>query len=174
MTTRFDDGGPEPGPDDPLAVILRPPSDHLAPPLGRYESIRRGAARRRLLRAAAGAGLSCAVAALAALPLLRTSDAPASPTPPLAPPPATSPSTPPAPSTPPSTSPDSANPSAPSPGPSSPQPTAETPTDASDVPSPPRTSTPTSAPTADTAAPAPTSYLPSPTVEQRAVPSETR
>jgi hypothetical protein len=90
----FDDG-PDLDPDDPLAVILRPASGHLGPPPGRYEEIRRGASRRRLLRAAAGVGATCAVAALAVLLPLRltASDAPAGPAVPLAPPPATSPST---------------------------------------------------------------------------------
>ncbi|WP_329391552.1 hypothetical protein [Streptomyces sp. NBC_01716] len=90
MTTRADDG-PEFDPDDPIAVILRPTSDSLGPPPRRYETIRRSAARRRLLRTAAGAGLSCAALALVALPLhlATTSDGPASPTVPLAPPPAT-------------------------------------------------------------------------------------
>ncbi|MCX4577825.1 hypothetical protein OHB41_32505 [Streptomyces sp. NBC_01571] len=99
MITRPDDG-PDFEPDDPLAVILRPSSDYLGPPAGRYAAIRRGAARRRLLRAAAGAGLTCAVAALVALPLrMAAPDTPVSPTVPLAPPPASSPpprSTPPA------------------------------------------------------------------------------
>ncbi|WP_409471025.1 hypothetical protein [Streptomyces sp. HC307] len=86
MTTRFDDG-PEFDPHDPLAVILRPPSDHLGPPPGRYEAIRRTAARRRLLRTAAGVGVSCAVAALIALPLhLAAPETPRPPTVPLAPP----------------------------------------------------------------------------------------
>lgn len=86
MTTRLDDG-PEFEPDDPLTVILRPTSDRLAPPPGRYEAIRRTAARRRLLRTAAGVGVSCAVAALVALPLhLATRETPAPPTVPLAPP----------------------------------------------------------------------------------------
>ncbi|GHD43732.1 hypothetical protein [Streptomyces galbus] len=84
---RLDDD-PGFGPDDPLAVILRPGSDHLGPPPGRYEAIRRAAARRRLLRAAAGAGLTCAVAALTAVLLAPgASEAPARPTVPLAPPP---------------------------------------------------------------------------------------
>ncbi|MCQ8190464.1 hypothetical protein NP777_19735 [Streptomyces sp. RCU064] len=91
--------GPEREPDDPLAVILRPPSDHLGPPPGRYEAIRRAAARRRLLRAAAGVGVSCAVAALIALPLRATApEPPARPTVPLAPPPAPGRTTPPLPS----------------------------------------------------------------------------
>ncbi|MFE9092893.1 hypothetical protein [Streptomyces sp. NPDC007264] len=86
MTTRSDEG-PEFGPDDPLAVILRPPSDHLGPPAGRYEAVRRAAARRRLLRAAAGLGLSCAVAAGVALQLhLAAPGTPVRPTGPLAPP----------------------------------------------------------------------------------------
>ncbi|QUW79269.1 hypothetical protein HEP84_36230 [Streptomyces sp. RLB1-33] len=87
MITHSDEG-PDFEPDDPLAVILRPASDYLGPPTGRYEAIRRGAARRRLLRAAVGVGSVCAVAALVALPVrLSTSQAPASPTVPLAPPP---------------------------------------------------------------------------------------
>lgn len=81
------------GAEDPLTVILRPFSDRadlLGPPPGRYEAIRRTAARRRLLRAAIGAALTCAVAVLVALPLrLGTAEGPASPTVPLAPPPAT-------------------------------------------------------------------------------------
>ncbi|MES4904745.1 MULTISPECIES: hypothetical protein [unclassified Streptomyces] len=89
MTTRLDDG-PEYEPDDPLAVILRPTTDHLSPPPGRYEAIRRTAARRRLLRTAAGVGLACAAAALVALPLnlvtRETHKSPAPPTVPLVPP----------------------------------------------------------------------------------------
>lgn len=118
MTPHFDDG-PELEPDDPLAVILRSTSDHLGPPPGRYEAIRRAAARRRLLRTAAGVGVSCAVAALIALPLRLTAhESPARPTVPLAPPPATGRTTPPLPSAPagrPSASP---TPSAPSKAPS--------------------------------------------------------
>lgn len=87
------DEGPDFDPDDPLAVILRPTTEYLGPPPGQYEAIRRSATRRRLFRAAAGVGLTCAVAALVALPLhLTASEAPASPTIPLAPPPASSPS----------------------------------------------------------------------------------
>ncbi|WP_205614023.1 hypothetical protein [Streptomyces dangxiongensis] len=86
MTTRFDND-PESAPDDPLTVILRPPADYLGPPPGRYEAIRRTAGRRRLLRAAVGAALTCA-AALVALPLhLSGPSGPAMPTVPLAPPP---------------------------------------------------------------------------------------
>ena len=105
MTTHFDeeDEGREPdfALDDPLTVILRPSSaEYLGPPPGRYESIRRGANRRRLLRAAAGAGATCAVLVLAALPFrLAHHDTPVTPTVPLAPRPASSsPTTPPAPS----------------------------------------------------------------------------
>ncbi|WP_322658168.1 hypothetical protein [Streptomyces justiciae] len=91
------DPAPDSAFDDPLAVILRPPAEYLGPPPGSYEAIRRGAARRKLLRAAAGAGLVCAVAALVVLPLrLATPDTPASPTVPLAPPPASSPASTPA------------------------------------------------------------------------------
>ena len=93
----FDDG-PDLDPDDPLTVILRPTPGHLAPPPGRYQEIRRGASRRRQLRTAAGAGVTCAVAVLAVLVPLRltTHEDPARPTPPLAPPPVSSPSDPPA------------------------------------------------------------------------------
>lgn len=89
MTTHSDEG-PEFEPDDPLTYVLRPTSDYLPPPPGRYGAIRRGAGRRRMLRTAAGLGVSGAVAAavLVALPLgLSTSQPPASPTVPLAPPP---------------------------------------------------------------------------------------
>lgn len=92
MITHSDEGS-DFEPDDPLAVILRPASDYLGPPAGRYEAIRRGAARRRLLRTAVGVGSVCAVAALVALPVrLSTSQAPTSPTVPLAPPSEGSPS----------------------------------------------------------------------------------
>jgi hypothetical protein len=89
LTTSLDDG-PEYEPDDPLAVILRPTADHLSAPPGRYEAIRRTAARRRILRTAAGVGLACAAAALVALPLnlatRETRETPAPPTAPLVPP----------------------------------------------------------------------------------------
>ncbi|MGQ4475316.1 hypothetical protein [Streptomyces sp. SAS_276] len=93
MTTHFDEGdeGPDIDPDDPLTVILRPSSDYLGPPPGRYETVRRGAHRRRLLRATIGAGATCAVIVLAALPFrLAHHDTPTTPTVPLAPPPASS------------------------------------------------------------------------------------
>ncbi|MEV6539645.1 hypothetical protein [Streptomyces sp. NPDC051665] len=99
MTTHFDEGdeGQDIDPDDPLTVILRPSSaEYLGPPPGRYETIRRGANRRRLLRATVGAGATCAVIVLAALPLrLAHHDSPTTPTVPLAPPPASSSPTPP-------------------------------------------------------------------------------
>jgi hypothetical protein len=94
LTTRSDEG-PDFEPDDPLAVILRPDSDVLGAPPGRYGAVRRGAARRRLRRTAAGVGLSCAVAALVALPFhLAAPERPAPPVLPLAPPPVSSPSAP--------------------------------------------------------------------------------
>ncbi|MFF7981316.1 hypothetical protein ACFZDK_19660 [Streptomyces sp. NPDC007901] len=87
MTTRFDDEPDFDAPDDPLAVLLRPPAAHLGPPQGRYEEIRRAAGRRRLVRTAAGAGVTCAVAAFVALSLhLTAPSAPSSPRVPLAPP----------------------------------------------------------------------------------------
>ncbi|MEU6145343.1 hypothetical protein ABZ848_33970 [Streptomyces sp. NPDC047081] len=100
MITHSDEGPDhDHDPEDPLTVILRPPTQYLGPPAGRYEAIRRGAARRRLLRAAAGAALTCGVAALVILPLrLTATDTPGAPTVPLAPPPASSPSTVPGPS----------------------------------------------------------------------------
>ncbi|MFJ9538814.1 hypothetical protein ACIRPX_16295 [Streptomyces sp. NPDC101225] len=89
------DEGPDHDPDDPLTVILRPPGAYLGAPPGRYEAIRRGASRRRLLRAAAGAAVTCGVAALALLPLrLAGSGGAGSPAVPLAPPPASSPAAP--------------------------------------------------------------------------------
>lgn len=95
MTTRFDDEPEFDGPDDPLTVVLRPPAAYLGPPPGRYEEIRRAAGRRRLVRAAAGAGVTCAVALLVTLPThLASPSAPVSPQVPLAPP-AVSPAKPP-------------------------------------------------------------------------------
>jgi len=105
------DEGPDFDPDDPLTVLLRPPAEHLGAPPGHFEAIRRGAARRRLLRAAAGVGATCAVAFLVTLPFrMSASEGPATPSVPLAPIPATSaPTTSPppsrAPSSPPSPSP---------------------------------------------------------------------
>ncbi|USQ83764.1 hypothetical protein NFX46_08140 [Streptomyces phaeoluteigriseus] len=102
MITHADDAGDgtDRAPDDPLTVILRPPSGHLAPPPGHYEAVRRGAVRRRLLRTAVAVGATCAVATLALLPLrLGGSEAPAAPTVPMAPPPASDRSAVPAPST---------------------------------------------------------------------------
>ncbi|WP_128433901.1 hypothetical protein [Streptomyces cyaneus] len=151
MTTRFDDDadGTELSPDDPLAVILRPSSDYLAPPAGSYRAIRRRASRRRLVRTAIGAGVTCAVAVLVALPLqLGTSEGPTSPAPPLAPPPASNRTTPPAPSaipTPSASSPRSASPTPTVPSESATsEPTANPRTDESRTPSSP--AVPTSAP----------------------------
>ncbi|MEV5332970.1 hypothetical protein [Streptomyces werraensis] len=106
MITHADED-PEFEPDDPLAELLRPTSDHLGPPPGRFGTIRRRAARRRLVRTTVGAGLTCAVALLVALPLQNatTSDRPVTPTVPLAPPP---PSGLPAPTTVPTASPETA------------------------------------------------------------------
>lgn len=155
MITHSDEG-PDFEPDDSLAVILRPPSDCLGPPPGRYAAIRRGAARRRVLRAAVGVGVSCAVAALIALPLhLATSETPTSPTVPLAPPPATSPA--PAPSPPTATSPPPAPTPSVSPGPVSPRPTAGTRTDSPGTPTSPAVPTlsaPSATPASSSAEPA--------------------
>ncbi|MCH0543421.1 hypothetical protein I3F58_28505 [Streptomyces sp. MUM 203J] len=101
MTTRFDDDMDdlESAPDDPLAVILRAPSGHLTPPPGRYAQIRRTASRRRVLRTAAGFGVTCAIAALVTVPLYFARPVtPASPAPPQAPPPASGRTMPPVPS----------------------------------------------------------------------------
>ncbi|KKD04283.1 hypothetical protein [Streptomyces sp. WM6386] len=143
MITRPDDD-PDLDPDDPLTILLRPPADHLGPPLGRYEAIRRGATRRKLLRAAAGTAVVCGLAAAVLLPLrLSTSEAPASPTVPLAPPPASS-----SPTAPPSTLP-----------PSDGQPSAVPSSPATSVPVNPGTpsASPSAAPTA-TAEPTPTEH----------------
>ncbi|WP_413802576.1 hypothetical protein [Streptomyces iranensis] len=163
MTPPCDDGpehlGPEREPDDPLAVILRPSSDYLGPPPGRYEAIRRAAARRKLLRTAAGVGVSCAVAALIALPLRAAApEPPARPTVPLAPPPATGRTTPPLPSAP-------ADPSA-SPSPSAPSQSAG--------------QRPSRGPRSETPGPRDGAKVPtggrsaSPSSSERAVPSEVR
>ncbi|MCX4979331.1 hypothetical protein [Streptomyces sp. NBC_00620] len=152
------DQGPDFDPDDPLAVILRPASDYLGPPPGRYEAIRRGAARRRLLRAAAGVGLSCAVAAIVTLPIvLATPEVPVSPTVPLAPPPASSPpaTTSPTPTTVPSTAP---TPSA-TPGPVDSRPTEGSRTGSSRSPS--STQAPSAASATPTLQPAEVSTVPS-------------
>ncbi|MFF7446877.1 MULTISPECIES: hypothetical protein [unclassified Streptomyces] len=153
MITRPDDD-PDLDPDDPLTILLRPPADHLGPPAGRYEAIRRGATRRKLLRAAAGTAVVCGLAAAVLLPLrLSTSEAPASPAVPLAPPPASS-----SPTVPPPPSGDR---------PSDDPPTADQP---SAVPSAPATSVPVSPgvpsaspSTAPTATAAPTPMVPTPT-----------
>jgi hypothetical protein len=91
LITQSDDGQ-DFDPADPLTVILRPAPDYLGLPPGRYEKIRRGAARRRLLRAAVGIGLAGAVATLVVLPLRAAGPvSPASPAVPLGPPPASAP-----------------------------------------------------------------------------------
>ncbi|WP_351235800.1 hypothetical protein [Streptomyces sp. NPDC002133] len=61
--------GPDEDRDATLDALLQPGAVLLGPPPGRFREIRRAAARRRLLRAAAGAGVSLAVAALVAVPL---------------------------------------------------------------------------------------------------------
>jgi hypothetical protein len=62
-------GDPAHDPDDPLAVLLRPAGDRLAVPPGRFAAVRRSAARRRTLRAVAGAGLTCGALLAVLLPL---------------------------------------------------------------------------------------------------------
>ncbi|GAB2795098.1 hypothetical protein GCM10027073_29080 [Streptomyces chlorus] len=132
----YSDDGPDFEPDDPLAVILRPASDYLGPPAGRYEEIRRVAARRRRVRAAVGVGVSCAFAAFAALVVLplqpAAPDKPASPTVPLAPPPVSSPSSAPAPTA--------------IPRPVSPSPSEQARTDVPDAPTPRPTAVPSASP----------------------------
>ncbi|WP_328750871.1 hypothetical protein OHT57_35635 [Streptomyces sp. NBC_00285] len=91
LITHFEEG-PDHDPDDPLTVLLRPPADYLGVPPGRYEAIRRGAARRKLLRAAAGAALTVGVGVLVVLPLRPSAPGTQrSPTIPMAPPTATAP-----------------------------------------------------------------------------------
>ncbi|MFD0318958.1 hypothetical protein [Streptomyces flavalbus] len=86
MITHSDED-PDFAPDDPLAVILRPPTEFLGPPPGRYTAIRRRAARRKLLRAALGTAVACGVAALVVLPLRQPgTGGPDRPATPLAPP----------------------------------------------------------------------------------------
>lgn len=149
MITHSDEG-PDFDPDDPLTVLLRPPAEHLGAPPGHFEAVRRGAARRRLLRAAAGVGATCAVAFLVTLPFrMSASEGPATPSVPLAPPPATSaPTTSPPPSRAPS--------SLPSPSPSAsaaPEPTARgTGRGAGTVPSAVPTAAPSPPPTSPAAA----------------------
>ncbi|MEU2335337.1 hypothetical protein ABZ770_25010 [Streptomyces sp. NPDC006654] len=151
MTTRFDDEPEFGGPDDPLAVILRPPAAHLGPPPGRYQEIRRAAGRRRLVRTAAGAGVTCAVAAFVAMSLhLAAPAAPTTPRDPLAPP-AVSPTAPQRPRT--SPTPDAPRPSpsvAPTRGGTAPQPTPGRPTrgDVTRSPASGRSATPTAVPDA--------------------------
>jgi hypothetical protein len=99
LITQSDDGqGLDP--DDPLTVLLQPTPDQLGLPPGRYRAIRRSAARRRLLRVAAGVGLSAAAATLVTLSLHLTGhQTPTPPAGPLGPPMTSSPA--PAPSRPP-------------------------------------------------------------------------
>ncbi|MDX2709567.1 hypothetical protein PV350_43120, partial [Streptomyces sp. PA03-6a] len=61
--------GPDEERDPELSALLRPGTVLLGPPPGRFREVRRVAARRKLLRAAAGAGVSLAVAAVVAVPL---------------------------------------------------------------------------------------------------------
>ncbi|WP_329138773.1 hypothetical protein OG552_31610 [Streptomyces sp. NBC_01476] len=147
MITHAEDG-PDFTSDDPLAVILRPTPEYFGPPPGTYRSIRRRSARRRLLRTAAGVGLTCAVAALIALPLRLTSPqdpaAPATPAAPLAPPPVTAPSAP-------SATPTSSGP------PQRPRPTRAVPSQIPGAPAGPAVATPT-----PTRTPPPTSTVQSP------------
>jgi hypothetical protein len=78
---------PDENGDDLLVALLRPGTEPLAPPPGAFEAIRRGAARRRRLRAAVGGAVTLAVAAAVSVPLylatVVTHPAPAGP---LAPP----------------------------------------------------------------------------------------
>ncbi|MET9759342.1 hypothetical protein ABZ016_09825 [Streptomyces sp. NPDC006372] len=174
MTTRLDDDGPEFGPDDPLAVILRPSSpDHLSAPSGHYETIRRRATRRRLLRTAAGAGLLCATAVLLALPLRLTSpEPPGSPTIPMAPP--SRDTTPSPPASPSPSGPASGTPTGPTSGTST-GPTSEAPADrASDAPTDRASDATPTSPRRPSAIPTPVRPVPSatrPSPDLRATPS---
>ncbi|MFG2301401.1 hypothetical protein [Actinacidiphila glaucinigra] len=67
MITPID--GPDEERDPELSALLGPGTVLLGPPPGRFREVRRAAARRRLLRTAAGAGVSLAVAAVVAIPL---------------------------------------------------------------------------------------------------------
>ncbi|WP_406270413.1 hypothetical protein OH779_30435 [Actinacidiphila glaucinigra] len=67
MITPID--GPDEERDPELSALLGPGTVLLGPPPGRFREVRRAAARRRLLRTAAGAGVSLAVAAVVAVPL---------------------------------------------------------------------------------------------------------
>lgn len=61
--------GPDEERDPALDALLHPAPILLGPPPGRFREVRRAAARRKLLRTAAGAGVSLAVAAIVAVPL---------------------------------------------------------------------------------------------------------
>lgn len=66
--------GPDEERDPELSALLGSGTVLLGPPPGRFREVRRAAARRKLLRAAAGAGVSLAVAAVVAVPLRLMSD----------------------------------------------------------------------------------------------------
>ncbi|WP_431965342.1 hypothetical protein [Actinacidiphila sp. bgisy160] len=74
MITPIED--PDEERDLELSALLRPGTVLLGPPPGRFREVRRAATRRKLLRAAAGAGASLAVAAVVAVPLHLMSAAP--------------------------------------------------------------------------------------------------
>ncbi|MFF7212495.1 hypothetical protein ACFZAU_18450 [Streptomyces sp. NPDC008238] len=61
--------GPGEERDAELDALLGPGTVLLGPPPGRFREVRRAAVRRKLLRTAAGAGVSLAVAAVVAVPL---------------------------------------------------------------------------------------------------------